>query len=148
MQHNNLLLTHQERLTTELLTQTSENSRKSRKEDVIQMENNIRPEEIPPKSGISKANKLPMKKNPSRVIQPIETKNRYSPLETEENPTENENARTDSPNKKITAKQNAINTATQNTHNSNDKTESDTPDKRKILITVIIGDSMVKDIKG
>ena len=41
MQHNNLLLTEKERLTAELLTQTSENSRKSRKEDVIQMENNI-----------------------------------------------------------------------------------------------------------
>ena len=48
------------------------------------MENNIRQEEIPAKSGISKANKLPLKKNHSRVIQPIKTKNRYSPLETEE----------------------------------------------------------------
>ena len=55
-----------------------------------------------------------MKKIPSRVIQAIETKNYYSPLETEESPTENENTRTDSPNTKITAKQNAINTATQN----------------------------------
>ena len=62
LQHNNLLLTQQERLTTELLTPTSENSCKSRKKDVIQMENNIRQEEIPAKSGISKANKLPLKK--------------------------------------------------------------------------------------
>ena len=62
LQHNNLLLTQQERLTAELLTPTSENSCKSGKKDVIQMENNIRQEEIPAKSGISKANKLPLKK--------------------------------------------------------------------------------------
>ena len=42
---------------------------------------------------MSEANKLPLKKNSSRVIQPIETKNRYSPLGTEESPTENENTR-------------------------------------------------------
>ena len=60
-----------------------------------------------------------MKKIPSRVIQAIETKNYYSPLESEESPTENKNTRTDSPNTKITAKQNAINTATQNKQNSN-----------------------------
>ena len=82
LQHNNLLLTQQERLTAELLTPTSENSCKSRKEDVIQMENNIRQEEMPTKSEISKANKLPLKQNHSRVIQPIVTKNRYSLLET------------------------------------------------------------------
>ena len=148
MQHNNLLLTHKERLTAELLTPTSENSCKSGKKDVIQMENNIRQEEIPAKSGISKANKLPLKKNHSRVIQPIESKNRYSPLETEDSPTENENTKSDSPNTKVTGKQKAINTATQNTQNSNDKTESDTPDKRKLPVTVILGDSMIKDIKG
>ena len=56
LQHNNLLLTQQERLTAELLTPTNENSCKSGKKDVIQMENNIRQEEIPAKSGISKAN--------------------------------------------------------------------------------------------
>ena len=84
MQHNNLLLKQQQRRTAELLTPTSKNSCKSRKKGVIQMENNIRQEEIPAKSGISKANKLPLKKNHSRVIQPIKTKNRYSPLETEE----------------------------------------------------------------
>ena len=55
-----------------------------------------------------------MKKIPAGVIQAIETKNYYSPLESEESPTENKNTRTDSPNTKITAKQNAINTATQN----------------------------------
>ena len=65
---------------------------------------------------------LPIKKNLSKVIHPVETKNCYSPLETEESLTGNENTRTDSPNTKITAKQNSINTATQNTQNSNDKT--------------------------
>ena len=60
------------------------------------MENNNRQEEIPAKSGMSKTNKLPLKKNPSRVIQPIETKNHYSPLKTEECPNKNENIRTDS----------------------------------------------------
>ena len=83
LQHNNPLPTQQERPTTELLTPTNENSCKSRKEDVIQMENNIRQEEMPTKSEISKANKLPLKQNHSRVIQPIETKNRYSLLESE-----------------------------------------------------------------
>ena len=96
LQHNNLLLIQQERLTAELLTLTSENSCKTRKKDVIQMENNIRQEEIPAKSGISKVNKLPLKKNHSRVVQPMETKNRHSPLETEESPTENENTKSDS----------------------------------------------------
>ena len=71
-----------------------------------------------------------------------------SPVETEESPTENENIRTDSTKTKITAKQNAISTATQNTQNSNNKTESDTTDKRKLPITIILADSMVKDIKG
>ena len=50
------------------------------------------------------------KKNQSRAIQPIETKNCNSPLETEESPTENENKRTNSPNTKVTTKQNAVNT--------------------------------------
>ena len=68
LQHNNLLLTQQERLTAELQIPTNENSCKSGKKDVIQMENNIRQEEIPAKSGISKTNKLPLKKNHSRVI--------------------------------------------------------------------------------
>ena len=55
-----------------------------------------------------------MKKNQSRVIEPTEIKNpSHSPLETEASPTENENTRTDSLNTKVTAKQNAINTATQ-----------------------------------
>ena len=56
--------------------------------------------------------------------------------------------RTDSPNTEITAKQNAMNTATQNLENSNDKTESDTPDKKKLPVTVILGDSLIKDIRG
>ena len=81
-----------------------------------------------------------MKKNPSRVIKLIETKNCYSPLETDESPF--------SPNTEITAKQNTINTATQNLQNSNNRTESDTPEKRKFPVTVTLGDSMVMDIKG
>ena len=89
-----------------------------------------------------------MEKNPSRVIQQIETKIRYSPLETEERTTENENTKTDSLNTEITAKQNTINTATQNIQNSNDKSESGIPDKRKLPVTVILGDSMIKDIKA
>ena len=142
MKHNNLLLTGQERLSAELLIPTSKNTCKSRKKDVTQTGNNFRHNEIPSKLGISNANKLPMKKNPSRVIQPIETKNHYWPLETEESPTENKNTRTDKPTTTITAKQNAIDTATQDTQKSNDKKESDTPDKRKLSVTVILGDSM------
>ena len=53
---------------------------------------------------MSKAKKSPLKKNPSTVIQSKETKNCYSPLQTEENPTDNGNTRTDSPNTKATAK--------------------------------------------
>ena len=82
------------------------------------------------------------------MIQPIETKNRSSALETEDNPTDNRNTRTDSLNKKVTAKQNGINTATQNIQKSNDKTESDTPEKRELPVTVILGNSMIKKIKG
>ena len=68
------------------------------------MENKIRQEEILAKPGMSKSNKLPLKKNPSRVIQQIETTNRYSLLETEDSPTQNKNARTDSPNKRNNCK--------------------------------------------
>ena len=50
--------------------------------------------------------------------------------------------------KKVTAKQNAINTATQNIQNSYDKTESESTGKRKSPLTFIPVDSMVKDIKG
>ena len=49
---------------------------------------------------MSEANKSPLKKESSRVKQPIETKNRYSLLETEENRTENRNTRNDSPTQK------------------------------------------------
>ena len=38
LQHNNLLLTQQKRLTTELLTPTNENICKSGKKDIIQMQ--------------------------------------------------------------------------------------------------------------
>ena len=54
LQHNNLLLTQQERLTAELLTPTSENSCKSRKKDVTQMENNIRRKKYPKNQGCLK----------------------------------------------------------------------------------------------
>ena len=64
LQHNNLLRTQQERLTTELLTPTSKKSCKGRNKDVIQTENNIRQEELPTKPGMSKANKLLFKKIP------------------------------------------------------------------------------------
>ena len=40
-----------------------------------------------------------------------------------------------------------MNTTTQNIQNSNNKTESDTLDKRNLPITVILSDSMVKNIK-
>ena len=79
-----------------------------------------------------------MKKSPSRVIKSIETKNLYSTLESEESPTENGNTRINSPNVKVTARQNAINTATQNTQNFKEKTESDTLENRKLPVTVIL----------
>ena len=55
---------------TELLTPTSENSCKCWNKGVIQTENNIWQKEIPTKPGMSKANKSPLKKIPSRAIQP------------------------------------------------------------------------------
>ena len=81
-----------------------------------------------------------MKKSPSTVIKPIETKNLYSTLESEESPTENGNTRINSPNVKVTARQNAVNTATQNMQNFKEKTESDTLENRKLPVTVILGD--------
>ena len=77
-----------------------------------------------------------MKKSSSRVIKPIETKNLYSTLESEESPTENGNTRINSPNVKVTAMQ-----------NFQEKTESDTLENRKLPVTVILGDYMVKDGK-
>ena len=97
--------------------------------------------------GMSKANKSSLKKNPSRLIKSIKTQTRYSPLKTEENPNDSKNTRTNSL-KKVIAKQNPINTATQNMQNSNDKAEIDTLDKTKLPVTVIVYDSMVKDTKG
>ena len=58
------------------------------------------------------------------------------------------NTRTNSPNTKLTAKQNTINKVAQNTRNSNDNSESDTPDKSKLSFTVIFGDSMVRPLKA
>ena len=97
--------------------------------------------------GMSKANKSSLKKNPSRLIKSIKTQTRYSPLKTEENPNDSKNTRTNSL-KKVIAKQNPINTATQNMQNFNDKAEIDTLDKTKLPVTVIVYDSMVKDTKG
>ena len=62
LQQNNLLPKQQDRLTTELLTPTRKNNCRERNKDVIQTENNIRQEEMPVKPGISKTNKLPLKK--------------------------------------------------------------------------------------
>ena len=62
LQHNNLLITQQERLTTELLSPTSKNNCEARNKDVMQTENNNQQKEIPTKPGMSKANKLPLKK--------------------------------------------------------------------------------------
>ena len=81
-----------------------------------------------------------MKKSPSRVIKSNETKNLCSTLESEESPTENGNTRINSPNVKVTARQNAVNTATQNMQNFKEKTESDTLENRKLPVTVILGD--------
>ena len=134
-----------------MLTPTSKNSCKAKSKDVIQTENNIRQEQIPAKPVMYKFNKRPLEKNPSRLIQSIETKSRkikLKTLKTEESPTENKNTRTDSTNTEMTAKQNAINKATQNLQNSNDKTKSETPDKKKFPVTVIFGDYMANDIKG
>ena len=55
---------------------------------------------------MSKADKSPLKKKPPEVTQPIETKNCYSPLQTEEKPTYNINAITKSLNKKLKKKKN------------------------------------------
>ena len=87
-------------LITESNQQKQLQRQKQRNKDVIQTENNIWQEEISAKPKMSEANKSPLKKESSRVIQPIETKNRYSLLETEENRTENRNTRNDSPTQK------------------------------------------------
>ena len=73
-----------------------ETEKKILKDDIATKQKLIdRQEEIPAKPGMSKANKLPLKKHPSRVIQPIETKNHYSPLGTKESPIEKKNTRTE-----------------------------------------------------
>ena len=102
-----------------MLTATSQNSCKNKKNDVVETEDNIRREETHAKSGMSKVNKSLLEKNPYKVMQPIETENWYSPLQSEENPTDNGSTRTDSPDTKITAKQNSVNTTTQNVESSN-----------------------------
>ena len=77
LQHNNLSITQQGKLTTESLTPPSENNFKERNKDVAQTENNtIRQEEMSGKLVMSKTSKPFLEEN-SRVIQPIETKNCY-----------------------------------------------------------------------
>ena len=58
----------------------------------MQMENNIRQEEIPANQESLKPINFLWKKSVKSNIS-IETKNRYSPLETEESPTDNENTK-------------------------------------------------------
>ena len=95
----------QEGLNADLRTRTRENNSKGRIKDVIKMENNNSwQEEMHVKPGMSKANKSPLKKKSSEVKQPIETKNCYSPLQTEEKPTDNRNTITESLNKKLQKK--------------------------------------------
>ena len=60
--HNNILITQQEKLTIELLTATSQNSCKNKKNDVVETEDNIRREETHAKSGMSKVNKSLLEK--------------------------------------------------------------------------------------
>ena len=98
MQLSNLLITYQIRLTTELLTPTSENSCKGRNKDAKPVRRK-KQEEIPAKPGISKANKSSLKNNPSRVTnrnqkQLFTIRYRGTKLTTEIQ---------DSPNKKVTA---------------------------------------------
>lgn len=144
LQHNNLLITQKERVTNEFLTLSGEKSCKDRKEDVAKTENDaIRHEEMSGKPGMSETSKHFLEGISSRVIQQVETKNCYRTLETEENSTDN--VTTESLNKKITAKQTAINAANQNKQNSKDETESNTPGKGKLLVTVVLGNSVVKD---
>ena len=93
---------------------------------------------------MSEANKSPLKKESSRVIQP-------KSLLTIRNwgePNWKQKYKKWFTNTKVTIKENVVNTATQNTQNSNDKSESDTSDMRKLPVTVKLGDSMVKYIKG
>ena len=78
-------------------------------------------------------------------MQLIETGNWYSPLQSEENPTDNGRTRTDSPDTKVTAKQNSVNTTTQNVQSSNNIKWY--KGRRKFPVTAIIGNSMVKDMK-
>ena len=87
-------------------------------------------------------------KNVNKLAETIGLMCSNKEITSRENLTDNENVTNDSQNKKETVKQNINNTATQNIENSSDKTETDTTDMRKLLVTLILGDSMVKDIKG
>ena len=87
-------------------------------------------------------------KNVNKLAETIGLFSNDKEITSRENPTDNGNVTNDSQNKKETAKQNIINTVTQNIENPSDKIEIDTTGMRKLLVTLILGDSMVKDIKG
>ena len=57
----------------------------------------------------SKTRNPPLNENTSRTKEPVETKHRYPPLETVNDPTDKGNITSDSLNKKVTAKENAMN---------------------------------------
>lgn len=89
----------------------------------------------------------PLNENPSGATEPVETKNRYAELESVDFPAINRKETTKSLKKKVTAKQNVINTVNQNIQNSNDRSERETSDKKKLPVTVVLGDFMVKGWK-
>ena len=62
-------------------------------------------------------------KNVSKIAERIGSMRNDKEIISRENPTDNGNVTTDLLNKKVTVKQNAINTATQGIKNSSDKTE-------------------------
>ena len=89
-----------------------------------------------------------MNENTSRTKEPVETKYRYPTLETVNAPTDKGNLRSDSLNKQVTAKENSMNTTNQKILSSDDKSDCKPPDKKKLTVFVLLGYSMVKDMKG
>ena len=89
-----------------------------------------------------------MNENTSRTKEPVETKYRYPTLETVNAPTDKGNLRSDSLNKQVTAKENSMNTTNQKIPSSDDKSDCKPPDKKKLTVFVLLGYSMVKDMKG
>ena len=90
----------------------------------------------------------PLNENTSRTKEPVETKYRYPTLETVNAPTDKGNLRSDSLNKQVTAKENSMNTTNQKIPSSDDKSDCKPPDKKKLTVFVLLGYSMVKDMKG